>query len=269
MGKRSLARGGRSRDHDKFFPGPLRDHLRDLPDLFLLQRLLDQDQVIGVASGDLIVQGPHIGKAQLISPPGGLGHHLKQLPAGLKLWHMLRVIPSGKHQHKAVAVLYQVKVLHIPCVLDHIPVKIVLKPGQVVQIHPGSHAIPEQTGLVLHPVPGKQLHRLIRVDAALHNRQFLGHIVLHLLFYPQKKLIRNGHIPLYLHEKPFSQGKFHTDPLHPVSAHNVVKCLQHNQLGAALIRLHPRLMPRRNKLHPAVRVNRLVQLHQFPVYRNK
>ena len=116
---------------------------------------------------------------------------------------------------------------------------------------------------------GKQLHRLVCVDTAFHDRQLLGHIVQHSLLHPQKKLIRNGHIPLYLHKKSFSQGKFHADPLHPVLSHNIIKRFQHNKLGAALISLHPRLVPCRDKLHPAVLINGLVKLHQLSVYRNK
>ena len=155
MGKGSLARRRRTCDHDKFFLRPACDHLRDLADLFLLQSLLDQDQVIGVASGDIVVEGSHISDAQLLAPGRRLSQHSEQLLAGFKGRHLSGIFHGREHQNKSAAVQYQVKVADISCVLGHVAVKIILESSDTVQIHSGRHAVFEQTGLVIHPVAFK------------------------------------------------------------------------------------------------------------------
>ena len=163
----------------------------------------------------------------------------------------------------------QVKIFDIPCILGHIPVKIVLKPADTVEIYPGSHAVFKQTGLVMHSMALEKSHSLICIHTALYNGNLLFHILPHLPLDPVKKFLGQGKIPSHIHKKPLPHGKLHGDLLNLVLAHDLIKCLQHNELGASLISLHTRLLSRGNKFQSTRSVYGLVQFSQFPIHRHQ
>ena len=97
--------------------------------------------------------------------------------------HMLRIRFHRKQQQKSRMARHQIKILHITRVRDHIPVKIVLKLSDTVNIHPRCPPVLEQLLLIMHPMLSEQLHRIIRVDAPLLDRDCRIPQLLHLRLY--------------------------------------------------------------------------------------
>ena len=159
----------------------------------------------------------------------------------------------------------QVKIFHIPRILYHVSIKIILKFFNAINIDPGRPPVHEELLLIMHPVAAEQLHCLIGVDAALYDRQLFLHQNVHLLLHPVQELFRQGHVALQFSIDPVSQGEIHLDLFDLFPGDHIIKGLQHYKNCASLIRLFPHRILKGQKFDLGLLRQRLVELLQLPV----
>ena len=155
--------------------------------------------------------------------------------------------------------------LDVACILDHIPVVVVLKPVNAVDIDPGYHAVMEQPGLVIHTQLLKQLNGVICGHAALHDGNLPFHILPHLGLYRIQEFLVQNKVSPGLHEKSPADGKVNHQLFHIAGACNAVERLQHHKGRAPLIGRHARLILCSDKGKLTV-LHLLMQLLELSVY---
>ena len=104
MGKGGLSRRGRACDHNKFRSFLLRDLRRDLRDLLLLQRLLNQYHFMGITLGNLIIQCSYCLDFLHISPLGRFFQYLEEFCLRHKGFHPPRLFPRRHQKQKTIII---------------------------------------------------------------------------------------------------------------------------------------------------------------------
>ena len=193
--------------------------------------------------------------------PGHVVHGVKYFDGGLERPQVLRVTLAGQTEDKAVLKRLQGKALHIARVGGHVAVEIVGEIPHAVQVHPGAHAITQQPGLVLHAHIPQALHRVVGADRLLDDGRLLRRQGPHPGLHPLQQGFVQGKVP----RRPQEQGILHPHPAHVIPAYNIVKGLQQQEQGGALIGLHPGPVRRRDHGQGAVPVQLFVQLTQLAV----
>ena len=85
----------------------------------------------------------------------------------------------------------------------------------------------EQLRFMEQPLPLKQLNRLIGADRAFFDGQGLGGQLPHPLLHPLQQCLIQNKAALGMDKKGTAEGIFHTDTLHVLPAHHVIKRLEH------------------------------------------
>ena len=155
--------------------------------------------------------------------------------------------------------------LDVACILHHVPVIVVLKPVNAVDIDPGYHAVPEQPGLVIHPQLLKELDGIVRGHAALHNGNLPLHVLPHLSLYRVQEFLVQDKIPPGFHKESPSDGKINHQLFHIARSRHAVECLQHHKRRASLVGGHSRLILCGDKGQLAV-LYLFMQLLELSVY---
>ena len=155
--------------------------------------------------------------------------------------------------------------LDVACILHHIPVIIVLKAVNAVDIDPGYHAVTEQPGLVIHPQLLKKLNGIVRGYAALHNRNLPLHVLPHLSLYRIQEFLVQDKVSPGLHKESPADGKIDHQLFHIAGSRHAVECLQHHKGCTPLIGGHSRLILCRDKGQLAV-LYLFMQLLELSIY---
>ena len=219
--KRSLSRGGRPRYHDKFHMAVTPHLPGDLPDAPLLLRLLQQYHLLHPVAADHIVQLAHVLDPRMGAPVRRFLQSPEQLLLGTKRLQCKGLFLIRHHQHKALVIGNYLKMLHISRAGQHIPVIIVIKTVQTVQIHAGTSPVTEQLFLILHAVLTDQLHALCHRIIFLCDQQILLCHLQHPLPDLTCQLLRDLNISLHRAIIAVAHRKLYLHSLQLIPAHNL------------------------------------------------
>ena len=152
MGECSLAGGRRSCNQDKFHIRITRNPLRNICNLLLLIRLLNQDHIQRITLGNLIIERAHGLNPLHISPDRRLLQYLEQLVCRTEWAQLPRRLFHRRLKHKAFIIKVQFKIFQISGAGHHISIIVIFKLIQTVNIHLRYSAVCKQLLLVIHAV---------------------------------------------------------------------------------------------------------------------
>ena len=209
-----------------------------------------------------------MGDIQAFAPLYAFLQHLEKLLFLLRLKYrdLFGIILLGQHQHEAVIVQKQVKILDISRILYHIAIVVIFKTADAVDVDARYPAVAEQTFLVIHAVSVKQLNGVIRILAPLHDGDLLFHILVHPGLHAADQFLCQRKAAVGFNIIAFSEGKIHGNLLDLFHSHHIVKCLQHQEGSAPVVRLDSRLIPACVELQPAVKFHFFMKLPELSVY---
>ena len=265
VGEGGLSRGGGTGDHHKAHIPPFGDLLGNVADLLLHQGLLGEDHLGGVPLGDALVHLRHIGDVERLRTEGGVVEGLEDLDGGRERPEAAGVPQVGQPQDEAVLEDLEGEPLQIAGVRDHVPVKIVGKILQGVDVDPGTDPKAEQLRLVQHPAAAEELHRVLGAEGAFPNGDRLADQLAHPLLHPVQQGLIQNEISLGSDEQGAADGILHRDALDALRPHRVIKSGEHQKDYAALIGLASRPVHRGDHAQGAVPVQGLVQLTQLSI----
>ena len=208
---------------------------------------------------------PHVGDIHGRGAVLIVVHGLKDLSGGLEPAKLLRLLLGGQAEDKAVLKGLQREPFEIARVGHHIAVEVVGKAIQSIQVDPGADPVFQDPRLVLHTVGGEEGPGVLDVHRLLLDGQGLGGQLAHPLLHLGQQGGIQGKVTPCPAEQGIAQGELHPDVLHLVPAHRVVKGLQHQQDGAALIGLAAGLVRGGHHSQRAVPLDGLIQLPQLAV----
>ena len=133
----------------------------------------------------------------------------KEKTGRLKYRDLFGIILLGQHQHEAVIVQKQVKILDISRILYHIAIVVIFKTADAVDVDARYPAVAEQTFLVIHAVSVKQLNGVIRILAPLHDGDLLFHILVHPGLHAADQFLCQRKAAVGFNIIAFSEGKIH------------------------------------------------------------
>ena len=268
VGEGGLAGGGGACNHHETDILPGGDLLCNVADPLFHQRLMGKDQLGGVAGGHNVVHLADVGDVHGGGTPLCVVHSPEHLHGRGERPHLLRVFQRRQPEDEAVLKRFQCKPLEIAGIRHHVAVEIVGKAVQRVEVHAGADAVFQDACLVLHAVGLQEGYGVLDVHGALFDGKRLLCQFSHSLFhFGQQTGIEVKRAPRPA-EQGVAEGELCRDIPDVFPAHHVIKRLEHQQNGAALVSLMPRLVRAGDHGEGAVPLKGLVKLPELalPVY---
>ena len=265
VGEGGLAGGRGPGDHYKADVLPAGDLLGNVADPLFHQGLVGQDHLGGLAAGYDVVHLGYVGDVHGGGAVLGVVHGPEDLHGWSEGSHLLRVFQGGQAENEAVLKGLQGEPAEVAGVRHHVAIEIVGEAVQSVEVHPGADAVVQEPGLVLHAVGLQESHGLLNVHGPLFDGQGLVHKSTHPLLYLGQQVSVQGKAAVGLAEQGVAEGELHPDVFHIFPARHVVKSLEHQQNGTALIGLAARLVRAGDHGEGAVPLEGLVQLPELAV----
>ena len=151
----------------------------------------------------------------------------------------------------------------------HISIEIILIVSNIIDIHLGNTAVPEQLLLVIHVMMVKQCDRLICIDGTLADRHFCIYDLMHLCSdLIQKFLIqscKSSHCKIIAG----TNGIMDLHLLDRVLACHIVDCFEQYKAGTSLVRRKANMVSGSDKLYLAVTLDPLMKLPKSPIHRDQ
>ena len=148
----------------------------------------------------------------------------------------------------------------------HISIEIILIVSNIIDIHLGNTAVPEQLLLVIHVMMVKQCDRLIYIDGTLADRHFCIYDLMHLCSdLIQKFLIqscKSSHCKIIAG----TNGIMDLHLLDRVLACHIVDCFEQYKAGTSLVRRKSNVVSGRDKFYLTVTLDSLVKFPKPPIY---
>ena len=265
VGEGGFARGGGTGDHHEADVLPPRDLLGNVTHSLFHQGFVGQNQLGGVAFSNHVIHLPYVGDIHGGGAILGVMHGLKHLHRGRELTHLLRFLQRRQAEDEAILKQLQSKPLKITGVRYHVAVEIVSEAVQSVKIDPGADAVFQEPGLILHAVFCQKGRGVFDIHRLLFNGQNLTDQLPHPVLDPVQQGVIQREAASGPAEQSIAQGKFHPDVLHLLPAYHVIKCLEHQENGTALIGLAARLVGGGDHGEGAVPLHGLLQLTELAV----
>ena len=241
-----LAGARRAGDHDELLI-PLRDLHRDVADRLLEDRLLHQDELIGTALDDAVVQGADIAAVDGVRPGRRFLLDLIELVQRHEGRDMLRIPLRREHQDEAAAVRHEVEGPDIARVHDHIAIVVVEEIPEAVDVDPARHTVVEQALLARHADLTEHLDRFVGLHALLHDRNLLIPVRFHRLLHFGEQRLRHLDPAVQIAVEATAEGIVDHDAEILYISAEVIEGLQHHENRGALVSHVPFLVRARDE----------------------